>query len=106
MKKTKKFLNPITLVALAVLTTLTGNATDIDKNRTEESSSARSDLDKELIKIQNYRKRITSAQFLAPVDKVLLTAVLKNPSGMTFFHRSHYSHQSHSSHRSHYSSSW
>lgn len=96
----KKFLKPITAVALAVLSNLTANvqATEIAKDNTS--------IESELLKIKKFRQGISKELFMRPVDKVLLAEITPNLESMTFAHRSHYSHRSHSSHRSHYSSSY
>jgi hypothetical protein len=99
----KKFLKPITLVALAVLSNLT---TNITASANENSEKKMNSIEQELIRIKNFRNGITKEQFMKPVDRVLLAEITPNIEGMTFAHRSHYSHSSHSSHRSHYSSSY
>ena len=97
----RNFLKPITLVALAVVSNLTGNVSASEKNLQDRVS-----IGSELLRIRNFRQVITKEQFLKPVDQVLLAEITPNLEGTTFFHRSHYSHSSHSSHRSHYSSSY
>ncbi len=94
----RKYFKPITLVALAVLSNLTGRV-----SASEAKLQDRVSIESELIRIKNFRDGMTKEQFLKPIDHVLLATISPNMDGMTFSHRSH---RSHSSHRSHYSSSY
>ncbi len=93
----KKFLTPITALALSVLGSLTANAEVKLENQSELSS-----LEQELIRIKNLRVGMTKEEFLKPFDNVLMAETVSKIDDIIMQHRSHASHRSHRSHFSSY----